>query len=96
MELFLFYFRQPGNTLEQVFLGTKALGTIEPANLEALLSTNFKGLEGIFISLTQLVSSLHSRTDPPRFRQEDVIECMRDENNSRIVIDAQHRIDCIA
>jgi hypothetical protein len=43
MELFLFHFRQTGNTLEQVFLGTKAFGTIEPANLEALLSTNFKG-----------------------------------------------------
>jgi hypothetical protein len=44
MELFLFHFRQTGSTLEQVFLGTKAFGTIEPANLEALLSTNFKGL----------------------------------------------------
>jgi hypothetical protein len=43
MELFLFHFRQTGSTLEQVFLGTKAFGTIEPANLEALLSTNFKG-----------------------------------------------------
>ena len=43
MELFLFHFRLWGNTLEQVFLGTKAFGTIEPANLEAILSTNFKG-----------------------------------------------------
>ncbi|OQU99595.1 hypothetical protein CLAIMM_05205 [Cladophialophora immunda] len=41
MELFLFHFRQTGSTLEQVFLGTKAFGTIEPANLEAILSTNF-------------------------------------------------------
>lgn len=43
MELFLFHFRQTGSTLEQVFLGTKAFGTIEPANLEAMLATNFKG-----------------------------------------------------
>jgi hypothetical protein len=43
MELFLFHFRQTGNTLEQKFLGTRAFGTIEPANLEAMLSTNFQG-----------------------------------------------------
>lgn len=43
MELFLFHFRQTGSTLEQVFLGTRAFGTIDPANLEAILSTNFKG-----------------------------------------------------
>lgn len=42
MELFLFHFRQTGNTLEQVFLGTQAFGTVDPANLEAILSTNFK------------------------------------------------------
>ncbi|KAF4634192.1 hypothetical protein G7Y89_g3927 [Cudoniella acicularis] len=47
MELFLFHFRQTGSTLEQVFLGTKAFGTIDPENLEAILCTNFKdfGLE---------------------------------------------------
>ena len=43
MELFLLHFRQTGNTLDQVFLGTQAFGTIDPANLEAMLSTNFKG-----------------------------------------------------
>jgi hypothetical protein len=43
MELFLFHFRQTGNTLEQKFLGTKAYGTIEPANLEAILSTQSEG-----------------------------------------------------
>ncbi|KAI1539866.1 CypX Cytochrome P450 [Pyrenophora tritici-repentis] len=42
MELFLFHFRQTGNTLEQKFLGTKVFGTIEPANLEAILSTHAK------------------------------------------------------
>ncbi|KAH8725091.1 cytochrome P450 alkane hydroxylase [Phaeosphaeriaceae sp. PMI808] len=42
MELFLFHFRQTGSTLEQKFLGTKAYGTIEPANLEAIFSTSFK------------------------------------------------------
>lgn len=42
MELFLFHFRLWGTTLEQVFLGTKAFGTIEPRNLEAILSDNFQ------------------------------------------------------
>jgi hypothetical protein len=43
MELFLFHFRQTGNTLEQKFLGTKAYGTIEPENIEAILSTKSGG-----------------------------------------------------
>jgi cytochrome P450 len=42
MELFLFHFRLWGTTLEQVFLGTRAFGTIEPRNLEVILSTNFE------------------------------------------------------
>ncbi|KAL9111302.1 MAG: hypothetical protein Q9227_004179 [Pyrenula ochraceoflavens] len=42
MELFLFHFRQTGYTLEQVFLRAQAFGTIDPANLEAILSSNFK------------------------------------------------------
>jgi hypothetical protein len=49
MELFLFHFRQTGSTLEQKFLGTKAYGTIEPANLEAIFSTGFKGENGVII-----------------------------------------------
>ena len=44
MELFLFHFRQTGNTVEQVFLGISAYDTIEPANIEAVLSTKFKGI----------------------------------------------------
>lgn len=44
MELFLFHFRQTGYTLEQKFSGTSAFGTADPANLEAILSTNFTGL----------------------------------------------------
>jgi hypothetical protein len=44
MELFMFHFRQTGNTIEQVFIGTTAFDTIEPANLEAMLSTKFKGM----------------------------------------------------
>jgi hypothetical protein len=43
MELFLFHFRQTGHTLEQVFLGTPAFGTVDPANMEAILSSSFKG-----------------------------------------------------
>ncbi|KAH6256440.1 hypothetical protein HBI40_251390, partial [Parastagonospora nodorum] len=43
MELFLFHFRQTGKTLEQRLLGTKAYGTIEPANFEAILSTQSAG-----------------------------------------------------
>lgn len=43
MELFLFHFRQTGYTLKQVFLLTPAYGTVDPANLEAILSTKFSG-----------------------------------------------------
>lgn len=43
MQLFLFHFQQTGSTLEQKFLGTKVFGTMEPANLEAVLSTQAKG-----------------------------------------------------
>ncbi len=43
MELFLFHFRQTGNTLKQVFLLTPAYATIDPANLEVMLS-NFSGM----------------------------------------------------
>ena len=46
MELFLFHFQDVGSTLEQKFLGTPAYGTIEPRNLEAMLSTNFTGKAG--------------------------------------------------
>ncbi len=45
MALFMYHFRLWGDTLEQVFLGTRALGTIDPRNLEALLSTQFNGCE---------------------------------------------------
>ena len=43
MALFLWHFRHWGDTLEQVFLGTRAFGTIDPRNLEAMLSTQFSG-----------------------------------------------------
>lgn len=52
MELFLFHFRLWGTTLEQIFLGTRAFGTIEPANLEAILSTNFQGKAVKYLSGT--------------------------------------------
>lgn len=45
MELFLFHFRQTGNTIEQCFIGTPAFDTIDPANLEALLSTKFRDFD---------------------------------------------------
>lgn len=41
MELFLFHFRQTGYTLQQIFLGTPAYGTVDPANMEAILSSRF-------------------------------------------------------
>jgi len=44
MELFKFHFRQTGNTLKQIFLLTPAYGTIDPENLEAILSTKFQGI----------------------------------------------------
>lgn len=43
MDLFTFHFRDVGNTLEQKFLGTRAFGTIEPRNLEAMMSSKMKG-----------------------------------------------------
>jgi cytochrome P450 len=43
MELFLYHFRLWGTTLDQVFLGSKAFGTIHPKNMEAILSTQFGG-----------------------------------------------------
>lgn len=42
MELFLFHFRFWGTTLEHKFLGKQAFGTIEPRNLQAMLSSNFE------------------------------------------------------
>lgn len=45
MELFLFHFRQTGYTLQQMFLRAPAFGTVDPENLEAILSTNFNGTE---------------------------------------------------
>ena len=55
MEVFLSQFRQTGTTVEQVTIGTTAFTTIDPANLEAVLSTNFKG-----ISLTYDLYALQS------------------------------------
>ena len=43
MELFRFHFQDVGSTLEQKFLGAPAYGTMEPRNLEAMLSSNFTG-----------------------------------------------------
>jgi hypothetical protein len=43
MELFLFHFRQTGYTLKQIFLMTPAYGTLDPANIEAILSSKFEG-----------------------------------------------------
>lgn len=43
MDLFTFHFEDVGHTLEQKFLGTRAFGTIEAKNLEAILSSRFAG-----------------------------------------------------
>ncbi|KAK4446132.1 cytochrome P450 alkane hydroxylase, partial [Podospora aff. communis PSN243] len=42
MELFLFHFRRTGYTLKQIFLLTPAYGTLDPANIEAILSSKFE------------------------------------------------------
>lgn len=39
----MFHFQDVGTTLEQQFLGTPAYSTIEPRNLEAMLSSSFTG-----------------------------------------------------
>ncbi|MCJ1281483.1 hypothetical protein MMC26_000803 [Xylographa opegraphella] len=44
MDLFYFHFSDVGYTLEQKFLGTIAYGTIEPVNLETMLSSKFNGV----------------------------------------------------
>jgi hypothetical protein len=59
MEHFLFNFRQTGNTLKQVFLLSPSYGTVEPANLEAILSSNFKGT--FIIVLRSFMATHHSR-----------------------------------
>jgi len=43
MELFKFHFEDVGHTLEQKFLGTRAFATIDPRNIEAMLSSQFNG-----------------------------------------------------
>jgi hypothetical protein len=43
MQLFVSTFQKNGNTCDQRFLGTLAFNTTDPANLEAMMSTNFKG-----------------------------------------------------
>lgn len=53
IDLFLFHFDDVGNTLEQIFLGTRAFGTIDPVNLEAMLSTNFNGLSALCPTVEQ-------------------------------------------
>jgi hypothetical protein len=45
MELYLWHFRKWGNTLQQVFLRNRAFGTIDPINLQTILSTKFEGKE---------------------------------------------------
>lgn len=44
-ELFLYYFRQTANTMIHCFLGTTAFSTIDPANIEAILSTKFEDFD---------------------------------------------------
>ena len=41
--LLKFHFQQLGPTIEHVFLGTRAFGTIEPRNIAAMLGTNHAG-----------------------------------------------------
>ena len=43
MELFKFHFEDVGATLKKNLLGTTAYGTMEPNNLEAMLSSSFGG-----------------------------------------------------
>ena len=54
MDLFEFHFQDVGATLEQKFLGTRALGTIEPRNLEAILSSKFTGKLAVYIHVRML------------------------------------------
>lgn len=42
-EFFAEVVRDSGNTFEQNLLGARGIGTLEPENIEAILSTNFTG-----------------------------------------------------
>lgn len=44
-EQFLYYLRKTGTTISHCFLGTHAFSTIDPANIEALLSTKFQDFD---------------------------------------------------
>ncbi|KAJ6192116.1 cytochrome P450 alkane hydroxylase [Bipolaris maydis] len=76
MELFLFHFRQIGSTLEQKFLGTKVFGTMEPANLEAILSTQSKDF-GIGarrdVALPMLGDGIFTQEGPDWKRSRDLL-----------------------
>lgn len=58
MELFLFHFEDMGTTLEQKFLGTRALGTIDPRNLEAMLGGS--RFDGAYVSLNIILPSMEA------------------------------------
>jgi hypothetical protein len=46
METFLNFHRSYGWTFQNTLLGATSWGTVEPENLEAILSSNFKGMFG--------------------------------------------------
>ncbi|EUC39461.1 hypothetical protein COCMIDRAFT_10458 [Bipolaris oryzae ATCC 44560] len=68
MELFLFHFQQTGSTLEQKFLGTKVFGTMEPANLEAVLSTQAKGRCSCLRLIVLTPAFQYQKQDVPTFQ----------------------------
>jgi len=49
LQFFLDVVEESGNTFEQNLLGSRAIDTIEPRNVEAILSTNFNGAYHIIL-----------------------------------------------
>jgi hypothetical protein len=43
LHFFLEVVEESGTTFEQSLLGGRGIGTVEPRNIEAILSTNFNG-----------------------------------------------------
>ena len=43
LQFFIEILEESGTTFEQNLLGSRAIGTIDPENVEAILSTNFDG-----------------------------------------------------
>lgn len=54
MQFFLSVIEESGYTFEQALLGARGIDTVDPENIEAVLSTQFSGTESPQLSLGML------------------------------------------